>query len=61
MARRTTHPLVRRFELAAAVAVGIGLPFVFVLPISLKAKFYALAALFPLSIAVESGNSAARA
>jgi len=52
MARRTTHPLVRRFELAAAAAAGVGLPLVFALPLSLKARFYALAALFPLALAV---------
>src|SRR5690348_1671706 len=52
MARRTTHPLVRRFELAAAIAAGAGLPLVFVLPLGLKAKFYAVAALFPIALAV---------
>ena len=52
MARRTTHPLVRRFEIAAAIAVGIGLPLIVALPVSLRAKFYGIAALFPLALAV---------
>jgi len=52
MARRTTHPLVRRFEIAAAIAVGVGLPLVVALPVSLRAKFYGIAALFPLALAV---------
>lgn len=47
-----THPLVRRFELAAAIAVGIGLPLILLLPLSLRAKFYAAAALFPIALAI---------
>jgi len=52
MARRTTHPLVQRFELAAAITAGIGLPLVFALPLALRTKFYAVIALFPLALAV---------
>ena len=50
-----THPLVRRFEIAAAIAVGVGLPLAIWLPASLQGRFYAVVALFPIALAVAAG------